>query len=440
MLDVNFVIANLDEVIKKLNTRNGDYSYLRELPNLEAKRKECIMKGDALKAERNAQSKEIGKLKAQHKDEEAKAALAKVSFDKEEIDRLDKERTKVEEEIHEMMLKTPNIPDDSLPLGTDDSFNRVEKYWSKPTTFAFKPSSHWEMGQKLGYFDFDRAAKVTGSRFTFYLGLFARLERSVAAFMLDTHVAHGFTEILPPYLVNTDSLTGTGQLPKFADQAYMTNNTGEEYWLIPTAEVPVTNYYRNEILSADDLPKWFCAYSSCFRAEAGAAGRDTRGIIRQHQFQKVEMVKFSLPEDSFNQLESLTEEAERILELLKLPYRRVCLSTGDVGFSAAKCYDLEVWMPSYNDYEEKDGLWVPKTNVYKEISSCSNDTDYQARRMNIRFKRTKDSKTEFVHTLNGSGLAVGRTVAAIIENYQNADGSITVPEVLRPYMHCDIIK
>jgi seryl-tRNA synthetase len=220
----------------------------------------------------------------------------------------------------------------------------------------------------------------------------------------------------------------------------MTNNTGEEYWLIPTAEVPVTNLYRDEILSADDLPKRFCAYSSCFRAEAGAAGRDTRGIIRQHQFQKVEMVKFALPEQSFDELESMTEEAERILELLELPYRRVCLSTGDVGFSAAKCYDVEVWMPSYNDYEEKDGLWVPKTAVYKEISSCSNDLDYQARRMNIRFKRTKDSKTEFVHTLNGSGLAVGRTVAAIIENYQNEDGSITVPEVLRPYMHMDVIK
>ncbi|MFA6587079.1 MAG: serine--tRNA ligase, partial [Bacilli bacterium] len=230
------------------------------------------------------------------------------------------------------------------------------------------------------------------------------------------------------------------QLPKFADQAFMTDNTGEKYWLIPTAEVPVTNYYRDEILKGEDLPKWFVGYSSCFRAEAGAAGRDTRGIIRQHQFQKVELVKFVLPEKSFDELESLTEEAEKILELLKLPYRRVCLSTGDVGFSAAKCYDLEVWLPSYNDYEEKDGLYVPKTANYKEISSCSNDTSYQARRMNIRFKRTPDSKTEFVHTLNGSGLAVGRTVAAVIENYQNADGTITVPEVLRPYMGIDIIK
>ncbi len=440
MLDVKYVIDNLEEVIKRLSTRTGDFSYLRELPKLDAKRKECIIKGDALKAERNAKSKEIGKLKAQHKNEEADALLAKISFDKEEMARLDEEKAKIEDEIHEMMLKTPNLPDASLPVGDDESFNRAEKYWSKPTTFKFKPLSHWELGQKLGGFDVDRAAKVTGSRFTFYMGAFARLERSVASFMLDTHIANGFTEVLPPYLVNTDSLTGTGQLPKFADQAYMTNNTGEEFWLIPTAEVPVTNLYRDEILSADELPKRFCAYSSCFRAEAGAAGRDTRGIIRQHQFQKVEMVKFALPEQSFDELDSMVEEAEKILEALNLPYRRVCLSTGDVGFSAAKCFDIEVWMPSYNDYEEKDGRWVPTTETYKEISSCSNDTDYQARRMNIRFKRSKDAKTEFVHTLNGSGLAVGRTVAAIIENYQNEDGSITVPEVLRPYMHCDVIR
>ncbi len=440
MLDVKFVIDHLDEVIERLNTRTGDYSYLRELPTLDQKRREIIVRSESLKAERNAQSKEIGKLKAQHKEEEAKAALAKVSFDKEEIARLDVELSKIDEKIHEIMLKTPNLPDRSLPIGTDDSFNRPEKYYSEPTTFSFKPASHWEIGLKLGYFDFDRAAKVTGSRFTFYLGAFARLERALASFMLDTHTAHGYTEVLPPFLVNTDSLTGSGQLPKFADQAYMTENTGEQFWMIPTAEVPVTNYYRNEILAASDLPKWFCAYSSCFRAEAGAAGRDTRGIIRQHQFQKVELVKYCLPEKSFEELESLTEEAERILELLKLPYRRVCLSTGDVGFSSAKTFDLEVWMPSYNDYEEKDGKWVPTTSNYKEISSCSNDTDYQARRMNIRFKRDKDSKTEYVHMLNGSGLAVGRTTAAVIENYQNADGTITVPEVLRPYMGTDIIK
>ncbi len=438
MLDVKYVIDHLDEVIERLNTRNDDFSYLKALPELENKRKDLILKTDTLKAERNAQSKNIGKLKAEHKDKEAQELLNKISFDKEEIARLDKEKEKVEEEIHEMMLKTPNLPDKSLPIGTDDSFNRPEKYYGKPTTFTFKPKAHWELGDKLGLFDFDRAAKVSGTRFTFYLGAFAKLERSLAALMLDTHVKNGYTEVLPPYMVNTASLTGSGQLPKFADQAY--NTTPGDFWMIPTAEVPVTNYYRDEILQASDLPKWFCAYSSCFRAEAGAAGRDTRGIIRQHQFQKVELVKFCLPETSFDELESLTEEAERILELLKLPYRRVCLSTGDVGFSSAKTYDLEVWLPSYNDYEEKDGVYVPTTSNYKEISSCSNDTDYQARRMNIRFKRSKDSKTEYVHMLNGSGLAVGRTVAAVIENYQNEDGSITVPEVLRPYMGTDIIK
>ena len=273
--------------------------------------------------------------------------MEKINFDKDEIARLDKERAGVEDVIHEIMLKTPNIPDKSLPVGTDDSFNRPEKYWGDPTVFRFKPKAHWDIGQRLGYFDFDRAAKVSGPRFTFYLGAFAKLERSLAALMLDTHAANGYTEVLPPYMVNTASLTGSGQLPKFADQAYNTNPG--DFWMIPTAEVPVTNYYRDEILSAEDLPKWFCAYSSCFRAEAGAAGRDTRGIIRQHQFQKVELVKYCLPENSFAELESLTEEAERILELLKLPYRRVCLSTGDVGFSSAKTYDLEVWMPSYND-------------------------------------------------------------------------------------------
>ncbi len=438
MLDVKYVIDNLDEVIKRLNTRNDDFSYLKELPVLESQRRELIAKADALKAERNAQSKEIGKLKAQHKDQEADELMKKISFDKEEIASFDKQREEIEAKIHEIMLKTPNIPDASLPVGIDDTYNHEEKNWGTPTTFSFKPKAHWELGALLGYFDFDRAAKVSGTRFTFYLGAFASLERGLASLMLDTHVAHGYTEVLPPYMVNTDSLTGSGQLPKFADQAY--NTTPADLWLIPTAEVPVTNYYRDEILQAKDLPKWFCAYSSCFRAEAGAAGRDTRGIIRQHQFQKVELVKYCLPENSFDELEKLTEDAERILELLKLPYRRVCLCTGDVGFSSAKTYDLEVWLPSYNDYEEKDGLFVPTTRNYKEISSCSNDTDYQARRMNIRFKRTKDSKTEFVHMLNGSGLAVGRTVAAVIENYQNADGTITVPEVLRPYLKTDIIK
>lgn len=440
MLDIKYVLENMEDVIRRLNYRTGDYSYLRELKTLDDKRKELIIKSDEIKMKRNNQSKEIGVLKAKGLKEEAEKLLSLISFDKEEIAKMDEEKSKIEEKIHEILLKTPNLTDPSLPIGEDDSYNRPEKYYLEPTSFSFKPLSHWELGNKLKLFDVDRAGKVTGSRFTFYLGAFAKLERSLASFMLDTHVSHGYLEILPPYLVNTDSLTGSGQLPKFADQAYMTCNTGDTLWLIPTAEVPVTNYYRNEILDVKDLPKWFCAYSSCFRAEAGAAGRDTRGIIRQHQFQKVELVKYTTPETSFKELEELTHEAETILELLKLPYRRVCLSTGDVGFSSAKTYDLEVFMPSYNEYELKDGRYEAKYPVYKEISSCSNDTDYQARRMNIRFKRSKDSKTEFVHMLNGSGLAVGRTTAAVIENYQNEDGSITVPEVLRPYMHMDVIK
>ncbi|MDD7607636.1 MAG: serine--tRNA ligase [Candidatus Enterosoma sp.] len=440
MLDIKYVLENMDQVILKLQQRTGDYSYLRDLISLDSKRKECIIKADEIKNRRNVQSKEIGKLKAQKKEKEASELLSKLSFDKEEIERLDQQRVKCEEEIREILLKTPNLPDDSLPVGEDESKNRVEKYYLKPTEFTFKPLSHWELGAKMGYFDYDRAGKVTGSRFTFYLGAFAKLERALSAFMLDVHSDNGYVEVLPPFLVNSDSLTGSGQLPKFADQAYLTENTSDSLWLIPTAEVPITNYYRNEILDYSDLPKSFVGYSSCFRAEAGAAGRDTRGIIRQHQFQKVELVKFTSPETSFEELEKLTSEAELILKLLKLPFRRVCLSTGDLGFSAAKTYDLEVFLPSYNVFVLEDGKYVCKDPVYKEISSCSNDTDYQARRMNIRFKRNKDSKTEFVHMLNGSGLAVGRTVAAVIENYQNEDGTITVPEVLIPYMHCSIIK
>ena len=421
MLDIKYVIDHLDEVIENLSHRNGDYNYLRELPKLQQERVELIQKRDALKNARNSLSKKIGQLMAQGQKDEAEAIKKQVSDSKEEIARDDARVEEIDQIIKETLLKTPNLTDASLPIGTDDTFNRVEKIVGEPTKFDFQPRSHWDIGVQKGYFDFDRAVKVAGPRFVFYKGPFARLERAVASFMLDTHIAHGYTEVLPPYLVNTETMTGTGQLPKFADQAYHVDNQTEgNYWLIPTAEVPVTNLYRGEILDGADLPIRYTAYSSCYRAEAGAAGRDTRGIIRMHQFQKVELVTFTKPEDSFKELEHLTEEAERILELLKLPYRRVCLSTGDVGFNAAKCYDLEVWMPSYENY--------------KEISSCSNDTDFQARRMSIRFKRTKDSKAELVHTLNGSGLAVGRTVAAIIENYQQADGTIRVPEVLVPYM------
>lgn len=423
MLDIKYVRENLDHVIERLETRNGDFSYLREIPKLDQKRRDLIKEGDELKNTRNTESKNIGIYKRDGKD--TSELVAKISSMKARIAEIDVELAKLDEEIKTILLKTPNTPDESLPIGKDESANKEVRKWGEPTKFDFVPLPHWELGTKLGYFDFERAAKVSGPRFTFYKGAFARLERSVEMLMLDTHTEeHGYTEILPPYMVNSASMYGTGQLPKFAEDAYSLKN--DDLWMISTAEIPVTNYFRDEILDAKDLPYKFVAYSSCFRAEAGSAGRDTRGIIRQHQFQKVELVKFCLPENSFNELEKLTHDAEVILQKLKLPYHVVCLSTGDVGFSSAKTYDLEVWLPSYN--------------TYKEISSCSNFLDFQARRMNIRFKRSKDSKTELVHTLNGSGLAIGRTVAAIIENYQQADGSIVVPEVLRKYMGTDIIK
>ncbi len=423
MLDIKYIRENLEEVIERLNTRNGDYSYLREIPELDERRRQLIKEGDDLKAKRNSDSRLIGEYKRQNKD--VSEILKMMDQSKTRISEIDNELNSLDERIKEILLKTPNLPDKSLPIGKDDSANLEIRRWGEVRKFDFTPLSHWDLGAKLGLFDFERAVKVAGPRFTFYKGAFARLERSIAMLMLDTHSEeHGYTEILPPYLVNTDSMYGTGQLPKFAQDAYCTKS--EDMWLISTAEIPVTNYYRGEILKAEDLPQKFCAYSSCFREEAGSAGRDTRGIIRQHQFQKVELVKFVRPEDSWDELESLTRDAEDILKKLELPYRVVCLSTGDVGFSSAKTYDLEVWLPSYNQY--------------KEISSCSNFLDFQARRMNIRFKRTKDSKAEFVHTLNGSGLAIGRTVAAVIENYQNADGTISVPKALQKYMGTDIIK
>ena len=440
MLDIRYVCDNLKDVVKQLEKRNDDFSYLKELVTLDEERRKLILKGDTIKAERNSISKEIGILKSQKKEKEANELLQKISFEKDEIAKIDNKLSEIDNKIKNILLKTPNIPDASVPVGKDENDNKVVKYFSKPREFLFKPKAHYELGNKNNCFDFERAGKVSGSRFAFYVGDFAHLERALASFMLDTHIKNGYTELLPPYLVNTASLTGSGQLPKFADQAYKSDNTDDTLWMIPTAEVPVTNFFRDEILLASDLSKSFCAYSSCFRAEAGAAGKDTRGIIRQHQFQKVELVKFTLPETSFDELEALTKEAELILELLELPYRRVALSTGDLGFSSAKTYDLEVFMPSYSTFKESKGKYLVDKPSYKEISSCSNVTDYQARRMNIRFRREKDSKPEFVHMLNGSGLAIGRTVAAILENYQNEDGSITIPKVLVPYMHKEIIK
>lgn len=424
MLDIRYILDNLEDVIYRLNNRNGDFSYLRKLKDLDSERRSLIREGDELKNLRNTLSKEIGTAKREGNEQLASELAAKVTSQKERICQIDERISVIDKEIKETLLNTPNIPDTSLPVGHDDSANREERRVGTPREFTFTPKSHWEIGEQKGLFDFERASKVSGPRFAFYKGLFARLERSIASLMLDLHTANGYTEMLPPYLVNSDSMYGTGQLPKFAEDAYHCER--DDQWLISTAEIPVTNYYRNEILKASDLPQWFCAYSSCFRSEAGAAGRDTRGIIRNHQFQKVELVKFCLPENSWDELESLTNSAELVLKTLKLPYRVVCLSTGDLGFSSAKTYDLEVWLPSYN--------------AYKEISSCSNFLDYQARRMNIKFKRTPESKPELVHTLNGSGLAIGRTVAAVIENCQNEDGSITLPDCLVPYMGCKVIK
>ena len=340
-----------------------------------------------------------------------------------EIKELDAKVSEIDEQLRDYMLRIPNIPNDSVPVGKDDSENVEMRRWGEPRKFDFDAKAHWDIGTDLDILDFDRGAKISGTRFTVYRGLGARLERSVIQYFLNTHTANGYTEIFPPYMVNRASMTGTGQLPKFEEDAFKVANNG--YFLIPTAEVPVTNLHRDEILDGTKLPVKYCAYSACFRAEAGSAGRDTRGLIRQHQFNKVELVKFSEPEKSYEELESLTHDAEMLLQGLGIPYRVVTLSTGDLGFSSAKTYDIEVWMPSYGRYVE--------------ISSCSNFEDYQARRANIKYRKNPKDKAQFVHTLNGSGLAVGRTVAAVLENFQNADGSVTVPEALRPYMGVDKI-
>lgn len=419
MLDAKFVIENAETVKAAMKTRSGEYNVDIVL-ELDAKRKEILKEVEQLKAERNRASQEVASLKREKKD--ATAIIEEMKTVGERIKALDAELAPIEADLRMALLSIPNIPDASVPIGRDDSDNVEIRRYLEPTTFDFEPKAHWDLGDKLGILDPTTAAKITGTRFTVYRGLGARLERAIYNFMLDTHTANGYTEIFPPYMVNRDSMYGTGQLPKFEEDAFAVKNTN--YFLVPTAEVPVTNMLRGEVVDAKDLPIYYCAYTACFRAEAGSAGRDTRGLIRQHQFNKVELVKFSMPENSYAELESLTNEAELILQKLGLPYRVVCLSTGDLGFSSAKTYDIEVWMPSYGRYVE--------------ISSCSNFVDYQARRMNIKYK--KDGKTGFLHTLNGSGLAVGRTTAAILENFQNADGTITVPAALVPYMGTDIIK
>ena len=420
MLDLKFVVENADKVKAAMKTRSGEYD-VDAAVRLDARRKEILREVEVLKAERNRESAQIAELKK--KKEDATELIAKMKAVGDKIKELDAALVPVEADLRMAMLSIPNIPDPTVPIGKDDTENVEIRRFLEPTEFDFEPKAHWDLGTSLNILDPITAAKITGARFTVYRGLGARLERAIWNFMLDTHTANGFTEIFPPFMVNRDSMTGTGQLPKFEEDAYAVKNT--DYFLIPTAEVPVTNMLRGDVVDEADLPQYYCAYTACFRGEAGSAGRDTRGLIRQHQFNKVELVKFVMPEGSYDELESLTREAELILQKLGLPYRVVCLSTGDLGFSSAKTYDIEVWMPSYGRYVE--------------ISSCSNFVDYQARRMNIKY-RTKSGKTGFLHTLNGSGLAVGRTTAAILENFQNADGTVTIPAVLVPYMGVDKIK
>lgn len=422
MLDMKFVRENPELVMDAMRKRNANVN-LDEFLELEKKRRELTLQVEALKSQRNAASQEIGKMKKAGENADAQMAEVRALGDK--IAEDDKELKDIEARLKEILMTIPNMPAADTPVGSSDANNPVVRTWREPAKFAFEPQAHWDIGEKLNILDVERAGKVSGARFTFYRGLGSRLERSVINFFLDIHTGeNGYTEFFPPFIVNKDSMQGTGQLPKFAEDMFKLE--GLDYYLIPTAEVPITNLHRDEILSGDDLPLYYTAYSACFRAEAGSAGRDTRGLIRQHQFNKVELVKFTKPEDSWDELEKLTANAEKVLQLLELPYRVVRLCTGDIGFSSAATYDLEVWLPA--------------ANCYREISSCSNFLDFQARRANIRFRRDTKSKPEFVHTLNGSGVAVGRTVAAILENYQQADGSVIVPKVLRPYMGCDVIE
>ena len=418
MLDIKFVRENPDLVDKSCESRQNAHWDRQKFFELDEERRSVIAEVESLQAERNAVSKQIGLLMREGKKEEAEAAKEQVAANKDRIAELDQRRGEVEEELTALVAAIPNIPDASVPYGKDDSDNPEVRKWGEPTQFDFEPKAHWDLGPELGMIDFDRGVKLAGTRFYLLGGMGARMERALINFMIDTHNQAGFKEWWPPVITNQDSLFGTGQLPKFEEDLY---HVQPDLYLIPTAEVQLTNIHRDEILDASQLPLLYTAFTPCFREEAGSAGRDTRGIIRVHQFDKVEMVKFAKPEDSMNQLESMVQEAEKILQLLGLPYHVVTLCTGDIGFSACKCYDIEVWLPSYN--------------AYKEISSCSNCWDFQARRANIRYKDPAEFKgTRLVHTLNGSGLAVGRTMAAIMENYQNADGSVTVPEALRSYM------
>lgn len=417
MLDVRLLRNDYDKVAQALRNRNASLDLIAGFPELDNARREKLTESDSLKNRRNVVSQEVAKLKKSGGN--ADELIAEMRSVNDRIKQLDDEVRELEEKIDAMMLAIPNVPHESVPVGASEEDNVEVRRIGEQPSFGFEPKAHYDVADALGILDFEAAAKVTGSRFVFYKGLGARLERALMNLMMDLHAdQHGYLEMLPPYLVNRDSLVGTGQLPKFEEDLFKIEGT--DYFLIPTAEVPVTNYHREDILGVDDLPAKFVAFSGCFRSEAGAAGRDTRGLIRQHQFHKVELVKLVAPETSYDALEELTGHAERVLQILGLPYRVLALCTGDMGFGSAKTYDLEVWLPSQG--------------TYREISSCTNFEDFQARRAGIRFRREAGAKPEFVHTLNGSGLALGRTVAAILENYQQEDGTVVVPEALRPYM------
>ena len=420
MHDLNFFRSHLDEMRQRLETR-GFTLDVGAFQDLDKRRRQCLTESEQLKAERNQATVEIGKLRKEGVDTSEKQQAVRAMAER--MTELDQQATKLDDEFRDVLSRVPNVPHESVPVGKSELDNVEVRRWGTPHEFSFQPKAHWDLGPELGILDMERASKVTGARFAVYWGIGARLERALVNFMLDLHTKeHGYKEVLPPFLVNSASLYGTGQLPKFAEDLFHCENT--DLWLAPTAEVPVTNLFRDETLAGDTLPISLCAYTPCFRSEAGSYGRDVRGIIRQHQFQKVELVKFTRPEQSYDEHEKLTRDAEDVLQRLELPYRTVVLCTGDTGFSSAKTYDIEVWLP---------GL-----NAYKEISSCSNFEAFQARRAQIRAKSGKE-KADFVHTLNGSGLAIGRTWLAIIENYQQADGSVLVPKVLQPYVGDDRI-
>jgi seryl-tRNA synthetase len=416
VLDVKYLRENIDLVSRRLSLR-GEKIDLSRFLEIDEHRRSMLVKGETLKSERNRVNDEVARIKKEKGD--ASALISRMKGVSDEIKQIDSQISEISEELEGIVSVIPNIPHETVPVGTSDKDNTEVRKWGTPRTFDFTPIEHADLGEKLGILDFARGAKLAGARFSLSIGAGARLERALISFMLDLHTTeHGYTEVLPPFMVNSKTMTGTGQLPKFASDLFKVAET--DYWLIPTAEVPVTNIYQDEIIEEDDLPIYRCAYTPCFRKEAGSYGKDTRGLIRQHQFNKVELVKFTRPEESYDELEKLTANAEEVLKRLNLPYRVVSLCTGDLGFSSAKTYDIEVWLPGQN--------------AYREISSCSNYEDFQARRANIKYREKGKKGTRLVHTLNGSGLAVGRTVVAILESYQRADGSVEIPEALVPYM------